>query len=137
MSQENVEIARRAFDAFERTIAEGKPDLFEWLDPEVEWLTLATLIEGTRHHGHDGVRQWIGDVKRDWAVWELSPEEFLDLGDDRVLVLGGWHAHGRHGGAAIDIQQAAWLLEFRGGKVCRLETFTERSKAHEAAGLRE
>ena len=137
MSQENVETARRAFDAVEPAIAEGRPDLFEWIDPEVEWLTLATIVEGTRYHAHAGVRQWIEDVKRDWDIWEVSPDEFLDLGDHGVLVLGSWRAHGRRGGAALDIQQAAWLLRFREGKVSRLETFTERSKAREAAGLSE
>src|SRR5688572_4935299 len=132
MSQENVDAARRGFQAFQRTFEEGTPDLFETLDPKIEWLTVATIIEGTRFQGHEGVRRWIDDVKRDWAIWEVRPDAFLDLGDDRVLVLGSWHARAKHGDAALDIQQAAWLLKYRKGKICRLETFTERSKALEA-----
>jgi ketosteroid isomerase-like protein len=137
MSQENVEVARKSFEAVLGQFDEGAPDLFQWLDPEVEWLTLATIMEGTRYHGHDGVRQWIEDVKRGWAVWEVRRDEFLDLGDDRVLALGSWHAQSRHGDAPLDIPQAAWLLNLRDGKICRLETFTERRKALEAAGLRQ
>jgi hypothetical protein len=38
MSQENVEIARRLTEAFNRTFTEGTPDLYEVLDPEVEWV---------------------------------------------------------------------------------------------------
>jgi ketosteroid isomerase-like protein len=135
VSQENVEIARMAFDAVEPTFAGAAPGLFQWLDPEVEWLTLAAIIEGTHYHGHDGVRDWIEDVKRDWPLWEIKTDEFLDVDDDRVLVFGSWHAQGHHGGAALDIQGAAWLLEFSEGRIRRLETFTERSKAREAVGL--
>ena len=77
------------------------------------------------------------DVKRDRADFEPRPEQFLDLGDDRVLVLGSWRARGRGGKALLDIPQAAWLTQYRKGKVVRLQTFTERKKALEAAGLRE
>ena len=38
MSQENVETARRGFEAFNRTFTEGTPDLYETLDPEVGWV---------------------------------------------------------------------------------------------------
>jgi hypothetical protein len=37
----------------------------------------------------------------------------------------------------LDIPQAAWLIQLRNGKVARLQTFTERRKALEAAGLSE
>ena len=33
MSQEGIEIARRGFEAFNRTFNEGTPDLYEMLDP--------------------------------------------------------------------------------------------------------
>jgi ketosteroid isomerase-like protein len=111
------------------------PEFLDAIDPDVEWLTLATLMEGTRYRGHDGVRQWIADVKRDWAVWEVRPDEFLDLGEAGVLILGSWHAQGHHGEGALDIQQAAWLLEFSEGRISRLQTFTERRKAFKAASL--
>jgi hypothetical protein len=47
MSQENVEIARRSFEAFNGTFNEGSPDLYEMLDPEVEWVPMSALLEGT------------------------------------------------------------------------------------------
>jgi ketosteroid isomerase-like protein len=137
MSQENVETARRDFEAFNRTFAEGAPDFFERLDPDIEWIPVNALLEGTTYHGHQGVRQWIEDVKRDWAEFEAKPEHFLDLGDDRVLALGTWRARGRGGDVMLDIPQAAWLGQYRERKLIRMQTFTERSKALEAAGLRE
>ena len=56
MSQENVEIARRSFEAFNRTFKERTPDLYETLDPEVEWVPMSALLMRTSYHGHDGVR---------------------------------------------------------------------------------
>jgi hypothetical protein len=35
---------------------------------------------------------------------------FIDLGDDRVLVLGTCQARGRGSGVELDSQQAAWLV---------------------------
>ena len=137
MSQENVEISRRIFEAFNRTFTEATNDLYALLDPDVEWIPIMAILEGTTYHGHEGVRQWFEDVKRDWAEFEGRPEEFRDLGDDRVLALGSWHARGRGGEVLLDIPQAAWLIQLRNGKAIRLQTFTERKKALEAAGLSE
>jgi ketosteroid isomerase-like protein len=137
MSQENVEIARRLFEAFNRTFAEGTPDLYELLDPEVEWVPMSALLEGTRYHGHDGVRRWMEEMKRDWTTFELRPERFLDLGDDRVLTLGMWRAQGRGGGVLLDIQQASWLAKYSEGKLVLLRTFTDRKDALEASELSE
>jgi ketosteroid isomerase-like protein len=136
MSQENVGIAHRLFEAFNRTYAEGT-DLYELLDPEVEWIPMSAGLEGTSHHGHGEVRQWVEEMKRDWSSFETKPERYLDLGDNRVLALGIWRARGRGGDVLLDFPQASWLLQIRKGKLLRLETFTERKEALEAAELRE
>ena len=137
MSQENVEVARQAFVAFNRTFTEGTPEFYEFVDPEVEWIPITALLEGTRYQGHDGVRQWMEDMKGDWEVFETHAEEFRDLGDDRVLALGTWRAQGRGSGVELDFPRAAWLTRFRDGKIIRLQTFTDRELALEAAGLSE
>ncbi len=135
MSQENVEIARRIFEAFNRTFTAGTDDLYVFLDPDVEWIPVMAILEGRSYHGHEGVRQWIEDMKRDWEAFEPKPEDFRDLGDDRVLTLGSWHARGRGGDAPLDFPQAAWLGQYREGKLVRMQTFTERKDALKAAGL--
>jgi ketosteroid isomerase-like protein len=137
MSQENVKIARSGFEAFNRTYSEGASDFYETLDAKVEWVPMSALLEGTRYQGHDGVRDWFEEMRRDWASYELRPEQFRDLGDDRVLVLGSWRAQGRRAEALLEFPQGAWLLQYRKGKLVRLQTFTERRKALEAGGLQE
>jgi ketosteroid isomerase-like protein len=86
-------------------------------------------------HGHDGYlrlwRYWL-DAFED-IRWD--PEEILDLGD-RVLVTT--QQRGRGSGSGVSVGEAVFqLFTFRRGLVVRQEDFLDRSKALEAAGLRE
>jgi ketosteroid isomerase-like protein len=80
MSEENVELARRTFEAFKRTYTEGTDDLYALLDPDIEWIPATAILEGRSYHGHEGVRQWVEDMQRDWEAFEPRPEDFRDLG---------------------------------------------------------
>jgi ketosteroid isomerase-like protein len=138
MSQENGEIVRQLFGAAGRAINLGALDeLYRLLAPDVEWVPINATLEGTRYRGHDGVRHWIEDMNRDWDFFEARPEEVRDLGDDRCLALGTWRARGRSSGVELDSQPAAWLVQLQEGKAVRMQTFTDRAKAFEAAGLSE
>jgi ketosteroid isomerase-like protein len=98
---------------------------------------MSALLEGTSYPGRDAVREWLEEMKRDWTSFEVKPEQYRDLGDGRVLALGWWRAQGRGSEVLLDFPQAAWLVQYRKGKLVRLQTFTERKAALEAAGLRE
>ena len=138
MSQENVEMVRRAFEAFNRTFAEGTDDLYAVLDPDVEFIPIMAILEGITYKGHEGVRQWIEDVKRDWADFEPRPEHFLDLGDDRVLVLGSWRARGRGGDALLDIPASGLADAVPEGKArpaADLHRAREGPRSRRAAGV--
>jgi uncharacterized protein len=132
MSQENVEIVRRAFTAYTR----GDTALFlELLDPDVVWIPFGATLEGRVYRGHDGVRQWLEGLLTDWEFFEPYPEDFRDLGD-RVLVFGHWRARGRASGAELE-RAGTWLFDVKGGKIVRLQTYSDRAEALEAAGLSE
>jgi ketosteroid isomerase-like protein len=132
---ENTEVARRSFDAFNRSVAEGTDDFYEFLDAEVEWIPITALLDGRTHRRPEGVRRWLDEIRHDWEFYELRWKEARDLGGGRVLALGTWHARGRRGGVQLSFEQAAWLIELRGGKLIRSQTFTDRGKAFEAAGV--
>ncbi len=133
--EENVQLARRMHEAFNRTFSEGTDDLFEVLHPEAEWVPITAVLEGIGYRGETAIRGWIADMKRQWEFYETRPEEFLDLEDGRVLVLGTWGARGRGSGVELDSQPGAWLVVTEDGWVTRMQTFTDRAKAFEAAGL--
>jgi ketosteroid isomerase-like protein len=134
---ENVELARRSFAAFNRSVADGSDDYYAFLDPEIEWIPITALLDGRTYRGPEGVRRWVDDVRRHWERYETQWRDAHDLGDGRVLAFGAWHARGRRGGVQLSFEQAAWLIHIRRGKLIRLQTFTDRTKAVEAAGFDE
>ena len=135
LAPENVEIARRWFFAFNRSVAEGTDDYHALLSRDVEWIPITALLDGRTYRGPEGVRRWVDEMKRDWRVYETRWTEARDLGDGRVLAFGVWDSLGRVGGVELSFDQAAWLMELRGGKMIRLQAFADRSEALEAAGL--
>lgn len=135
VSRENVEAARRAHEAFNRMFTHGTGELFQLIDPEIEWIPINAALEGTSYKGEDGIRAWMEEMKREWDYFETRPEEFHDLGDERVLILGTWTVRGRGSGVQLDSEEATWLFGFKAGKIERMQTFTDRKKALEAAGI--
>jgi len=128
---ENVEIASQMFIWWNL----GDHDVVDYaaIDPEIEGHTPLSSTKGTPYRGHEGVRQWIADIDEQFEDWYSRPDEFRDVGDGRVLVLGELHMRGRESGIEFD-QPMGWLLTFRDGKLCRYEVFADRDEARRAAG---
>ena len=120
MSQENVEIVRRGYEVF----ASGRFAL-EFLDPEIEWRGPRQFPDlAAPRYGHDGVKEYIA-------------EEFIDLGDDRVLVFAREGGRGKGSGLEVQTNPTAHLYTLRGGKAIRMQSYWERAEALEAVGLEE
>jgi hypothetical protein len=109
MSQENVELVRRAIDA----LNDGDIDrAVTHADPEGE-LHSAIIggAEGNVYRGHEGLRQWYAEVMESFT--ELRTE-LTEL--DAVT---------------------GWVFTVRRGKLLRAEGYLSRDDALAAAGLRE
>jgi ketosteroid isomerase-like protein len=137
MSQENVDAFRVGFEDFNRAVTDGTDEYFEGLDEEIEFIPITAFLDGVTYRGKDGVRRWMDDLRRDWEMYEITIEELRDLDEDRVLAIGSWHARGRRSGVELRLQQAAWLAHYRNRKLLRLQTFTDRTEALEAAASSE
>ena len=137
MSQENVEIARRACEAAWRR---PKPD-FDTLNalahPDHEMFTVQSLVEGGGYSGAQGFREWLVSWGEMFGEeWESSVEEARAVDDERVLVTGWIKARGSGGG--VPVEQRFWVvMTVRSRKVTRSEVYTDRNQALEAAGLSE
>jgi len=129
MSQENVELAHRAYAAFQ----DG--DFDEWVsyfDPDVEFSQ--TAMEGT-FRGHEGLREWAAGLLAAFPDWKPSIVETRDLGD-RVLIHGSASGEGASSGLGVDVD--FWqAVEIRHGRVVWLSAFRTEADALEAVGLRE
>jgi SnoaL-like protein len=81
MSKENVEIVRRAYEAWESSDFET---LFALADERAVIHRVPPLGGGT-YHGHEGLIETSIEWSEDFAEWEMRAEELFDLGD-QVLV---------------------------------------------------
>jgi hypothetical protein len=87
-------------------------------------------------YGVEGFRDgWRGFLAA-WDSWVVTATKFIEVDDERVLVLLDVQARSKTHGVDVPID-AANLLTFRSGKLLRLELFSTRSEAFEAAGLSE
>jgi uncharacterized protein len=132
MSQENVEIARRGYEAFARRDLDA---VFELFDPAIEAHDPPEMPDAAIHRGHDAVRR---DWEQTYELFEdftIEVEETLDCGDDVVVFLR-YRGRGSESGAEVEaFMTHVWTV--RNGKAIRLRQFLDREQALEAVGLSE
>ena len=132
MSQENVEIVRRAYESFNA----GQDEWLSMLHPEVE-VRLSGVFPGidSDYRGHDGARRFRDTLFEAWEYFHAEPREIVDRGA-YVGVVVDLRAKGRESGAEVNLtfHQA---FRFDGDLVVRWASFPTLREAREAAGLRE
>jgi ketosteroid isomerase-like protein len=131
MSQENVEVVRRAYEAFDTDLEA----LLRLLDPAIEWVSPSDAIEPGLRRGRDGVRDAFAATAMAWDQPTHTAEGFVDAGDE-VLVTVTFRGHGR--GSGMDAERTefhVWTVQ--SGAVIRFQWFYRRREALEAVGLRE
>jgi ketosteroid isomerase-like protein len=132
MSQENVEIVRRFYDAWAR---EEFPGPVELMDPEIEYVNPAGAVEPGTRRGRAAFSRAVEKLFEGWETWQAKPEQFKDVGDQVAVVLS-YRARGRGSGLEVEGRESAlWTL--RDGRVFRYAWFHEPGDALEAAGLSE
>jgi ketosteroid isomerase-like protein len=134
MSQENVEVVREVFESF---VGRDWEKTAQLVDPEVEFHgTVGGLEEGRVARGLPQAIQTFED--EDLEAWEerrLEAEEFIDAGDDVIVLL---HEFRRGRGSGIELEtDTAVVCAVSGGRVVRIQGYMDRHAALEAAGLRE
>jgi uncharacterized protein len=133
MSQENVELARRASNAWNEGGAEA---VLSYLDPEVEWHPPRESMEPGTYRGHAGVREYLGRLGEVFPEARIESVDVIDVNEERVISVIRVIARSEKFGTEIDAKWA-WLIKVRDGKGIEVRTFTDRAQALEAAGLRE
>ena len=133
MSQENVEIVRKSFDA----IGRGDLDaLLALYDPDIEFEPLTgTRVETGGYSGHQGVRQYFEEADEVWDEVRPVAGEIRTIGDE-VLVFGHCSIRGKASEIETD-SPCSWVVTVRDGKITRHRVYRTNSEALEAAGLRE
>jgi ketosteroid isomerase-like protein len=133
MSESDLDLLRRGYEAFNRRDVEG---LLTFFDPDATWIPSPSAWgAGRTYHGHEGVARLLEELERDWQEFQSIPEEFRQVGD-LILVLGQVRATPKNGGREIR-SPTAWIWEMRNGKALRLQAYTDPRRALEALGVPE
>jgi ketosteroid isomerase-like protein len=119
-----------------------RDDFDSWpatLDLAVEWHTgLERLVEGTEsfYRDHDGMSRFWNAYRTEFEDFKVEAQELLDLGDDRVVLLGRFRWRGPASGIAAE-SPLGMVFTIRGGKIIRSVDYVSQREALEGAGLAE
>jgi ketosteroid isomerase-like protein len=136
MSQENVEVVRRAFQEFARG---GWEPMFGTLwAPDIVWDMSATGIPGLGiYHGEVEVRSFFTDwfSAFPFEEWQQELEEVIDCGE-QVVALTRQHGEGSASRASVELEYAQ-VITVQEGQIVRVDVHLDRAQALEAVGLSE
>jgi ketosteroid isomerase-like protein len=135
MSQENVELVRRAWAA-------------AWSKPP-DWALLAALyhpdhvfesdyggVNNTAYRGASGFQQFLADQDETWGDWRHALEGVIDTGGDAVVIEARLIARGKHSAAAVE-QPYGVVVTVVDGRILRTHAFVSVQEALKAVGFSE
>jgi ketosteroid isomerase-like protein len=132
VSEESVEIAKAAYDAWNKGDLES---VLDRLHPNVEWEENAQVFPllDPVYHGHEGFLKRQRDAFDAWEWFAVEDQELIDA-DDHIVVPLHLTAKGRHSGIEVEMTVCD-VLTFRDGKVVRHRLCANRADALKAVGL--
>jgi ketosteroid isomerase-like protein len=132
MSQENVDVVRRAMEAYNRRDLDGvmrdtAPDV------EVDW-SRSTGVEAGIYRGRASSRRFWNTFLETFERIVVVPEEFVEHGD-YVIVPNRARLQGRDG---IEVEAtSASVVRLRDERIVEWRLFQTRAEALKAVGLQE
>jgi ketosteroid isomerase-like protein len=139
MSEEDVELVRRAFEQFAAGMAHGDPTaMFDSgvVATDLEW-RLPSGFAGLRtvYRGREGFAEFIRTWTEDFE-WSIELETIIDAGAGRVVLITRQRATGTGSGAPVELQMAA-IHDVADGRLVRATHFLTPAEALQAAGVSE
>ena len=132
MSQENVEVVRRAIAAYNRRDFEAMQTL-NHPDVELDWSASRGLEAGVYQGWGEVIRMYQNFLETFQDV-VIEPDRFIESGDS-VVVPNSAQIRGRDG--IETVARSAIVFEVRSGRLARIRLYQETREALEAVGLSE
>ena len=130
MSQEDVELVRLRFDAFNRGDFDASAEL---TDPNAVWWDRGDdLPGGGPHRGREACLQHVAEILEDDDLVDLQahPDEIIDAGDSVVASI---RLTGRGRASGVDFEEHEFhVFTLRDGKVTEQREYRERKEALKA-----
>jgi len=133
MSQENVEIVRQYFPAYDRSGLDG---LTEFWHPDINWRAAEGALDDVGlMEGPDALRDYLRQWEETFENGRMEAEELIDAGDQVVALVRGI-GRMKDSDAEIDLRYAI-VFTIRDGKIATGREYFTREEAFKAAGLSE
>jgi ketosteroid isomerase-like protein len=128
MSNENINVVRRFYEAWSR---DEFPGPLELMDPQIEYVNPPGAIEPGTRRGREAFARAVEKLLESWDFWRAEPEQLTAVGD-QVAVVVRYRTKGKGSGMEVEGRESA-LWTVRDGKVVRYEWFHRVDDALEAA----
>ena len=131
MSEEDLEIVRRSFDAW------NEGDLGAVRDCYTEDVVIHTPITefGRTFEGDDPLGRWVAEMRETWAETSWAVERIFE-GDGVIVSFYRSISTGRKSGIEV-VRDLTAVFGIRDGLIASERVFLDRDEALEAAGLSE
>ncbi|MEK6272571.1 MAG: nuclear transport factor 2 family protein [Actinomycetota bacterium] len=130
MSQENVEIVRRLYEA------QDADEALSLFDPSVVITNVAGAPETAPYIGHAGVRKWVEVTRDAIGDFRIEADEVIDVDENRVIVVGRVCGQGPSSGLAFELQLST-VYSLRRGKIVESRAYRTKNEALDVVGLQE
>ena len=127
MSQENVELVRRIYDAWDR-----EESARDFIAADVEYVNPDYAVESGTRRG----RKSFSIVRGTYEDFEIEVERFIDAGGDQVVVLARFTGSGRGSGVPVGGEHG-YVWNVQDEVAVRFQWFQSHREALKAAGLSE
>jgi ketosteroid isomerase-like protein len=133
MSQENVEIVRRALDAFNRRDLSALEAISH---EDFKFVSVLTAVDtgGATFGGLRAFTSYFAAMDETWEEWRVEDSEIFDAGDDGVATAFRIVGKGKNSGARVE-HAIGVAYRFRQGKLSRMDSYLDPREALEAVGL--
>ena len=128
-SGSNQDIVRSIYAA----VGEGRMPL-ELLDPQIELDLSERIFNPAVYRGHEGARQFYGEIEEIWGdSWLSVPEQMFESGEQVVAFV---RSRGRGKSSGVEVEDtSANVWTIRDGKAIAYRLYRDHDEALEAAGL--
>jgi ketosteroid isomerase-like protein len=133
MSQENVELGRRTFEAIQRGDFAFVQNM---MAPDAVIVQPPEVPDAKTYEGPDAIRRGWEDWPRQWEDFQIELVEVVDVDDDTLISVTRQRGRGRDSGIEMDFE-VFFVTYGRAGLITRMEMFFSREQAVKAVGLEE
>jgi ketosteroid isomerase-like protein len=128
--QAGVTLVEAAIDAYN---ARDVARLCSLMTDDVELRPPVSALTGHAYRGHEGIAEWLRDVKESFASAEIVPLELRDLGA-KVLALTEFLVEGNESRVALG-SELGLVCDIADGRIASWLGFFNHAEAEAAAGV--